>query len=85
MQISIDLSLYPLAMESYKEEIWAFIERLNAIENIKVVSNGMGTQVFGEYDHTLEKVMAEIKRVHQRTQSAIFIIKIIAADRDREY
>ena len=85
MQISIDLSLYPLAMETYKDEIWTFIERLNAIEDIKVVSNGMGTQVFGEYDHTLEQVMAEIKRVHQRTQSAIFIIKLIASDRDREY
>lgn len=85
MQISIDLSLYPLAMETYKDEIWVFIERLNAIEDIKVVSNGMGTQVFGEYDHTLEQVMTEIKRVHQRTQSAIFIIKLIASDRDREY
>ncbi len=30
MQISIELSLYPLAIDNYKDEIWAFIERLKS-------------------------------------------------------
>ncbi|WP_286267257.1 hypothetical protein [Thalassotalea atypica] len=85
MQVSIDLSLYPLAKTEYKDEIWQFIERLKKIKEIKVVSNGMSTQVFGEYDYAVTNVMAEIKRVHQAVGSAVFIIKLIAADRDRVY
>ncbi|REL35652.1 hypothetical protein [Thalassotalea euphylliae] len=85
MQISIDLSLYPLAQKAYKTEIWAFINALKADAQVKVVSNGMSTQVFGEYDHTLNFVMAEMKKVHQTVGGAVFILKIIADDRFREY
>lgn len=85
MQVSIDLSLYPLAQNQYKDTIWAFIKRLNAINGLKVVSNGMSTQVFGEYDFTVEHVMKEIKKVNQEAGNAVFIIKLIASDRDREY
>lgn len=85
MQVSIDLSVYPLALEQYKDEIWQFIHALNEIEQVKVVSNGMSTQVFGEYDYTIEHVMAEIKRFNQRVEQAVFIIKLIASDRHREY
>ncbi|REL28898.1 hypothetical protein DXX93_10755 [Thalassotalea euphylliae] len=85
MQISIDLSLYPLAEQAYKNEIWTFINALKANSQVKVVSNGMSTQVFGEYDHTLGFVMAEMKKVHQTVGSAVFILKIIADDRFREY
>jgi uncharacterized protein YqgV (UPF0045/DUF77 family) len=85
MQVSIDLSLYPLAEIQYKDTIWAFIERLNKIDGLKVVSNGMSTQVFGEYDFTVNHVMSEIKKVNQETGNAVFIIKLIASDRDREY
>ena len=85
MQISIDLSLYPLAKEHYKEEIWQFIENLKANQHVKVVANGMSTQVFGDYDETLSFVMAQMKIVHQQVDSAVFICKFIAADRFREY
>ena len=85
MQISIDLSLYPLADQQYKAVIWQFIKRLNENNAIKVVSNGMSTQVFGEYQSTVDFVMSEIKRVHQQTQSGVFIIKMMPTDRDRTY
>lgn len=85
MQISIDLSLYPLAEQAYKTEIWTFINALKANTQMKVVTNGMSTQVFGEYDDTLNFVMAEMKKVHQSVGSAVFIMKIIADDRFREY
>ncbi|WP_448211665.1 hypothetical protein [Colwellia sp. MEBiC06753] len=85
MDISIELSLYPLAEQQYKDEIWGFINTLKSNESIKVVTNGMSTQVFGEYDTTLALVMNEMKKVHQHTDSAVFILKIIASDRFREY
>jgi len=85
MQVSIDISLYPLAQQQYKDLIWQFIKNLNANEKVKVVSNGMSTQVFGDYDETLDFVMNEIKAVHQQTESAVFILKMMPTNRDRNY
>ena len=81
MQVSIEIILYPLAEEEFKTEIWIFINRLREIDGLKVVTNGMSTQIFGEYDFTTSKVMAEIKRVHQELNSAVFICKFINGDR----
>lgn len=80
MQISIELSLYPLAKDQYKSEIWAFIKRLRNVEGLTVVTNGMSTQVFGEYDLAVSKVMSEIKQVHSSTKAAIFVCKFINGD-----
>ncbi|NMP32300.1 hypothetical protein HII17_12070 [Thalassotalea sp. M1531] len=85
MDISIELSLYPLADRNYKEQIWSFIENLKQNKDINVVTNGMSTQVFGEYDVALSAVNKEMKAIHQITGSAVFILKIIAADRKRNY
>jgi uncharacterized protein YqgV (UPF0045/DUF77 family) len=81
MQISIEISLYPLAEDKFKTEIWAFIKRLRLVDGLKVVTNGMSTQVFGEYDLATEQVMAEIKYVHQSLNAAVFIVKFIGGDR----
>jgi len=83
MQISIELSLYPLAEEQYKSEIWAFIKRLRNVDGLTVVTNGMSTQVFGEYDLAMNKVMAEIKHVHSTTGAAVFVCKFISGDRSQ--
>ena len=83
MQISIELSLYPLAEEQYKSEIWAFIKRLRTTEGLTVVTNGMSTQVFGDYDLAVNKVMAEIKHVHITIGAAVFVCKFISGDRSQ--
>ncbi|NQZ82239.1 MAG: hypothetical protein HRT52_14610 [Colwellia sp.] len=81
MQISIEISLYPLAEEKFKTEIWAFIKRLRAVDGLNIVTNGMSTQVFGEYDLATKHVMAEIKHVHQTLNAAVFVCKFIGGDR----
>ena len=81
MHISIEISLYPLAEDKFKTEIWAFIKRLRLIDGLTVVTNGMSTQVFGEYDLATAHVMAEIKHVHQTLDTAVFIVKFIGGDR----
>lgn len=83
MQISIELSLYPLAEDEYKTEIWAFIKRLRNVDGLRVVTNGMSTQVFGEYDLAVSKVMSEIKHVHSTTGAAVFVCKFINGDRSQ--
>lgn len=81
MDISIEISLYPLAETQFKTEIWAFIKRLRVIEGLKVVTNGMSTQVFGEYDLATNAVMQEIKKAHQELGAAVFVCKFISGDR----
>lgn len=81
MKLSIEISLYPLAEEQFKTEIWAFIRKLRAQPGLKIVTNGMSTQVFGEYDLCLTTVMNEIKNVHETVNSAVFVIKLISGDR----
>lgn len=81
MEVSIEISLYPLAEEKFKSEIWSFIRTLRNVEGLQVVTNGMSTQVFGEYDLAVAKVMAEIKHVHQTLDAAVFICKFIGGNR----
>jgi uncharacterized protein YqgV (UPF0045/DUF77 family) len=83
MKISIELSLYPLAMDNFKHEIWAFIKRLRQVEGLTVVTNGMSTQVFGDYDLAVSNVMREIKQVHTTTDAAVFVCKFINGDRSQ--
>jgi len=83
MEISIEISLYPLAEEQFKSEIWSFINRLRAVDGLNVVTNGMSTQVFGDYDIATSTVMAEIKHVHQTLNAAVFVCKFIGGDRSK--
>lgn len=83
MKISIELSLYPLAIDNFKDEIWAFIKHLRQVDGLTVVTNGMSTQVFGDYDLAVSKVMAQIKHVHSTTGSAVFVCKFISGDRSQ--
>jgi uncharacterized protein YqgV (UPF0045/DUF77 family) len=81
MEISIEISLYPLAEENFKKDIWDFIKKLRLVDGLTVVTNGMSTQVFGEYDLTVKHVMAEIKHVHETVGSAVFVCKFIGGNR----
>ncbi len=83
MKISIELSLYPLAMDNFKSEIWAFIKRLRQVDGLTVVTNGMSTQVFGDYDLAVTNIMREIKHVHSTTNAAVFVCKFINGDRSQ--
>lgn len=83
MDVSIEISLYPLAEENFKKEIWGFIKKLRKVEGLTVVTNGMSTQVFGEYDLATQHVMAEIKHVHQTVNAAVFVCKFIGGDRSQ--
>ncbi|WP_028292198.1 hypothetical protein [Oceanobacter kriegii] len=76
MELSVDISKYPLADE-YKPAIKAFIERLQAVEGLVVECNTMSTQVFGEYDLVMNTISAEMKRSFETYGKAIFVYKMI--------
>jgi len=78
MNISIDVSYYPLKDE-FIPPIKNFIQRLNEYENISVKTNGMSSQVFGEYFDVMEIITKEIHNSFELPHS-VFILKIINAD-----
>jgi len=78
MQISIDISYYPLH-EEYVPPILSFIQRLRGYTNIRTETNGMSTQVFGEYQDVLSAIVKEMEKSFSLPRS-VFILKIINSD-----
>lgn len=74
MQASIEFSLYPLS-EDYDKLITDFLIELKRDNNIKVIVNGISTQIFGDYDYLLEKLKVRMKKVFEANE-AIFVLKV---------
>jgi uncharacterized protein YqgV (UPF0045/DUF77 family) len=79
MTISVEISYYPLHGNDFVEPIKAFIDRLNTHSEIEAQTNGMSTQVFGEYDDVMRILPAEIKTSFENPYS-VFIMKVVNAD-----
>lgn len=79
MKISLDISYYPLCNE-FIPHILSFIERLNQYPNIKVQTNGLSTQVFGNYDELMDILKKEIALSFQIPHS-VFVIKFVNSER----
>ena len=82
MKTSVDISYYPLEVK-FVPHIKDFIKRMNSYENLKCETNGMSTQVFGEYDEVMGALTNEIRKSFELPHS-VFIIKIINADLKKE-
>lgn len=78
MKTSVDISYYPLNVE-YIPPILDFIGRLNNYEGIIAQTNGMSTQVFGEYFDVMDAITKEIHKSFEIPHS-VFVLKIINAD-----
>ncbi|OUL57653.1 YkoF family thiamine/hydroxymethylpyrimidine-binding protein [Pseudoalteromonas ulvae] len=79
MQLSVEISKYPLHQD-YIPFIKGFIDRLNEHQGLKVITNTMSTQIFGEYDLVMSVLSQEIKRSYQEFGKAIFVCKFINGD-----
>jgi uncharacterized protein YqgV (UPF0045/DUF77 family) len=79
---TIDISLYPLA-DSYKQTIVAFVKDLRKRPGIRVETDGMRTQVIGDYDDLMTILGAEMKKVLEDNK-AVFIIKLAKGERTVE-
>ena len=80
MEIGVEISLYPLA-EHFAPQIHDFIARLSAVDDLKVVSGSLSTQVFGEYERVFEVLRRELRasfesRAEQAGKAA-FVLKVL--------
>jgi uncharacterized protein YqgV (UPF0045/DUF77 family) len=76
MQVSVDLSLYPIA-DNYEGPIKAFIHRLNEAEGIKVATNPLTTQLTGDYDRVMALLTAAMRPTLAGDKVCSFVIKIL--------
>ncbi|MEO3678333.1 YkoF family thiamine/hydroxymethylpyrimidine-binding protein [Rheinheimera fenheensis] len=79
MQLSVEISKYPLA-DDYITPIKGFIEQLNQYPDIKVLTNTMSTQLFGEYDTVMQALQACIKWSFEHYGKVVFVVKFIHGD-----
>jgi uncharacterized protein YqgV (UPF0045/DUF77 family) len=75
MDISVEVSKYPLR-EDYLAQVDDFLERLHAHPNIKVETNCISTQIFGEAAAVFAILEKEICRSFEKGQSP-FALKIL--------
>ncbi len=76
MKTSIEISMYPLR-DDYASQVLNFLELLNSHPFIKVETNGMSTQVFGDFDRAFKAIQDSISEVYKSGVKASFIVKVL--------
>ncbi|HKE46138.1 MAG TPA: YkoF family thiamine/hydroxymethylpyrimidine-binding protein [Steroidobacteraceae bacterium] len=76
MDIGVEISLYPLDAD-YIPPIQDFIDRLNTHAGLKVVTNSVSTQVFGEYGKVMQVLTLEFRRTFETNEKAVFAMKVL--------
>ncbi len=81
MKTSVEIGYYPLN-DNYLLHIKDFIKRLNTHDKLIVKTNGMSTQVFGEFDEVMSRITMEIKKSFELPHS-VFMLKVINNDLEK--
>ena len=76
MICSVEISMYPLK-EDFKPLIIAFIKNLRKYSFVTVATNGMSTQVFGEYKRVMNAINTEIESTFLNENLVVFNLKVI--------
>jgi uncharacterized protein YqgV (UPF0045/DUF77 family) len=79
MKASVEISMYPLK-EDFKPSIIQFIKNLRKYPFIKVDTNGMSTQVFGDYKRVMHAINTEMENTFLNENSVVFTLKVINSD-----
>jgi len=80
MEISVDISLYPL-QEGFEGPILAFIAALEKEITVEVVRNELSTQVHGDYKTIMQLLEKEIMSVFHAIPDSVFVIKMVGNNR----
>jgi uncharacterized protein YqgV (UPF0045/DUF77 family) len=76
MEIGVEISLYPLHQQ-FIPPIQDFIDRLNADTRLRIVTNSMSTQVFGDYEAVMQTLTRELRVTFQGNDKAVFVMKVL--------
>ncbi len=76
MNISVELSCYPLA-EEYIAPIKAFIAKINQTDGVTAITNTMSTQLFGDSSVVFPLLEQAMTSSWQEQGKAVFVCKFI--------
>ena len=76
MDIGVEISLYPLHQD-FIPPIQNFIDRLNTDPRLRVVTNSMSTQVFGDYGAVMQTLVRELRSTLEGNDKAVFVMKVL--------
>lgn len=76
MECSVEISMYPLNKD-YKPSIISFIKKLRKHPFITVETNGMSTQVFGDYTRVMKAINTEMENTFLLKEKVVFTLKVI--------
>ena len=80
MQLSVDISMYPL-QEDYKSKIKAFLENINTnAEDVEIRTSNMSTRLFGDFQAVTYLLNAAMLESMQRYGKIVFVCKFIQGD-----
>ena len=85
MQLSVEISKYPLAQVDYVSAIKDFIDRVNQHAGLTIETNVMSTQIFGDYDLLMSAINAEMKRSFEQYGTLVFVCKFIPGNLKEKY
>ena len=80
MDISVDISMYPLQQE-FETPILAFISELEKEPLVEVVRNELSTQIHGDYKTIMALLEKEMFSVFTEIPDSIFVMKFIGNNR----
>ena len=66
--------------KKYKKHIIEFIKKLRLYKSINVITNGISTQIFGEYTNVTTTLNHEIQLAFKNKIPIVFNLKIINSD-----
>ena len=85
MKLSVEISKYPLTEADYVSAIQDFIDRVNTHEGIRVITNLMSTQLFGDYHQVMTVLNQELKTSFEKHGTSVFVCKFIPGDLAEKY
>jgi len=80
MEISVDISMYPL-QEAYEKPILAFISSLENVDKVEVVRNELSTQIHGEFRTIMALLEKEMFSVFTEIPHSVFVLKFLGNNR----
>lgn len=80
MEISVDISMYPLQKE-FEAPILAFISMLENETRVEVVRNELSTQIHGDYRVIMALLEKEMFSVFADIPDTIFVLKFVGNNR----
>ena len=80
MEISVDISMYPL-QQDYEAPILAFITQLEKEDSVEVVRNELSTQIHGDYKTIMALLEKEMFSVFTEIPDSIFVLKFVGNNR----